>query len=407
VKILFLEGEDEMKKNKKIRMNEDKPSIFNGVTILMIVILFGLIITILGINYWKEKEIKSEIKFFSQLGDSKKSDKITQGDQINIFFSDTIQTKTFLENLTVEPSLTFESSWVSDHELQLTVKENLIPDFDYKIKVKQFKSKWGFSNKGIVFSFSTDSLPELRDVYPTNGQIEVETQEEIVFEFEAPLASQYYLRIKTEPSFEFEEVKTEMKNKIIIKPIVALAYDTEYQVTAELKSRKYFDFSRKIGETSFQTKRPSVVVYGWNGEGIPTKTEERSELQEPQISVGKYIDIDLSKQNFYIFEDGKELGAYKVSTGIRGMNTPTGEFKIMAKARRPWSATYGLFMPWFMQFTSQGHGIHELPEWPGGYKEGANHLGIPVSHGCVRLGVGPAEKVYEFAEIGTPIIIHY
>ncbi len=67
------------------------------------------------------------------------------------------------------------------------------------------------------------------------------------------------------------------------------------------------------------------------------------------------------------------------------MDTPVGNFKVIAKAKRPWSKKYGLYMPWFIQFTYDGHGIHELPEWPGGYKEGASHLGIPVSHGCVRL----------------------
>ena len=58
------------------------------------------------------------------------------------------------------------------------------------------------------------------------------------------------------------------------------------------------------------------------------------------------------------------------------------------------------------QFTGVGHGIHELPEWPSGYKEGEAHLGIPVSHGCVRLGVGPAETMYHWAPIGTIVFIH-
>jgi lipoprotein-anchoring transpeptidase ErfK/SrfK len=33
-------------------------------------------------------------------------------------------------------------------------------------------------------------------------------------------------------------------------------------------------------------------------------------------------------------------------------------------------------------------------------------LGIPVSHGCVRLGIGPAKQVYEWTEVGTPVIIY-
>ena len=89
------------------------------------------------------------------------------------------------------------------------------------------------------------------------------------------------------------------------------------------------------------------------------------------------------------------------------MNTPAGEYAIRNKAPRVWSRAYGLFMPYWMALVPDGKfGIHELPEWPGGYKEGANHLGIPVSHGCVRLGVGPAQRVFEWTEINTPVIIY-
>jgi lipoprotein-anchoring transpeptidase ErfK/SrfK len=64
-------------------------------------------------------------------------------------------------------------------------------------------------------------------------------------------------------------------------------------------------------------------------------------------------------------------------------------------------------MPFWMAVAADGKfGIHELPEWPGGYKEGANHLGIPVSHGCIRLGVGPAKQVYDWTEVGTPVVIY-
>lgn len=122
---------------------------------------------------------------------------------------------------------------------------------------------------------------------------------------------------------------------------------------------------------------------------------------------GKYIDINLRYQTLSIFENGKNKGTFRVSTGKRGMPTPTGHFSILAKKERAYSRRYGLYMPYFMQFSYSGHGIHELPEWPSGYKEGANHLGIPVSHGCVRLGVGPARTVYNFADVGTPVIIHY
>jgi lipoprotein-anchoring transpeptidase ErfK/SrfK len=158
----------------------------------------------------------------------------------------------------------------------------------------------------------------------------------------------------------------------------------------------------EIYRANFKTESEPVVV----PDPAPNAVAP-SEPVEAKITDGKYIDINLAKQNLSTFENGKMLGTYKVSSGKRGMATPTGTFHVMSKASRAYSKKYKLYMPYWMQFTGAGHGIHELPEWPNGYKEGANHLGIPVSHGCVRLGVGPAKTVYGWAEIGTPIIIHY
>ncbi|MDO8599377.1 MAG: L,D-transpeptidase, partial [bacterium] len=69
-----------------------------------------------------------------------------------------------------------------------------------------------------------------------------------------------------------------------------------------------------------------------------------------------------------------------------------------------------LWMPRWMNFTGRGappglYGIHELPEWRSGKKEGENHLGVPVSGGCIRLGVGPAQSIYAWADVGTTVVV--
>jgi len=385
----------------------ENKKIFDGITIFLIIVLAALVVAIFGMTFWKEKNVEVQFGFYDQLKSSKETNEIVKGDSIFISFSGPVQKNSVLENLIIEPQLDFQENWNSEHELQLELKSNLVPDFNYQVKIEKFRSKWGLENETKISKFSTDPLPKLKNISPSQDEEEFGVGGKIVFEFEQSLPSQYYLKIKTTPEFEFKSVKSGSRDKIIVQPTVNLSYDTNYQITAEVKSQNYLDFSRKIGATSFKTERPPVVVYGWNSDGSPTKTEFRTELIEPVIKVGRYIDIDLSDQNMYLFEDGREEGAFKVSTGLRGMDTPTGEFKVMGRSKRPWSAKYGLYMPWFIQFTNQGHGIHELPEWPGGYKEGTNHLGIPVSHGCVRLGVGPAKKVYDFVETGTPLVIHY
>lgn len=129
----------------------------------------------------------------------------------------------------------------------------------------------------------------------------------------------------------------------------------------------------------------------------PTTTEA--------VRLKKTIHVDLSEQKLQQRMSGVIIAEHKVSTGRAGMRTPTGNYKVLNKHPRAWSRSSKLWMPYWMAFTTRGHGLHELPEWPGGKKEGENHLGIPVSHGCIRLGIGAAKRLYEWSEIGTPIAI--
>lgn len=124
-----------------------------------------------------------------------------------------------------------------------------------------------------------------------------------------------------------------------------------------------------------------------------------------RVPLTKSIHIILSKQHLQQKLGGITLATFSVSTGRRGMQTPIGSFSVLSKTSRAWSRSAGLWMPWWMQFTRRGHGIHELPEWPGGAKEGVSHLGKPVSHGCVRLGMGPAKALYDWAPLDTAVLI--
>lgn len=121
------------------------------------------------------------------------------------------------------------------------------------------------------------------------------------------------------------------------------------------------------------------------------------------IRLPKSIRIILSTQRLEQRVMGVPIAVYPVSTGVPKKPTPVGEFKVLNKIPRAWSRAAKLWMPWWMHFSGRGHGIHELPEWPNGRKEGENHLGRVASHGCVRLGVGPAKTLYDWTPEGTPV----
>lgn len=129
-------------------------------------------------------------------------------------------------------------------------------------------------------------------------------------------------------------------------------------------------------------------------------------LNSTPVKLPKKIEIILSTQRLSYYLGQVKLGEFPISSGVKSLPTPTGEFKIYKKQPRAWSKASQLWMPWWMSFYSSGlYAIHELPEWPNGTKEGSDHLGKPASHGCVRLGVGPAKLLYDWTPIGTKVVI--
>jgi hypothetical protein len=121
---------------------------------------------------------------------------------------------------------------------------------------------------------------------------------------------------------------------------------------------------------------------------------------------GKYIDVDLSTQTLTAFDNKEAVYKFKISSGKWSMPTPIGTYSILNKIPRAYSRKYNLYMPYWMAFRWDGYGFHELPEWSNGAKEGESHLGTPVSHGCVRMGVGSAEAVYDWTNVGDKVYIH-
>lgn len=128
-------------------------------------------------------------------------------------------------------------------------------------------------------------------------------------------------------------------------------------------------------------------------------------LNPAPVKLRQKIIINTKQQTVTALLNNIPLNTFPASTGKAGFETPAGNYQIENKNKRAWSGTYGLWMPYWMGFIGTTYGIHELPEWPGGYKEGRDHLGVPVSHGCVRLGEGSASWLYNWAQIGTLVLV--
>ena len=167
------------------------------------------------------------------------------------------------------------------------------------------------------------------------------------------------------------------------------------------------DHLSDLMELNFNTdiKNPDT-----DGDGYEDGIEVNSgydPLSDKPVKLLKSIEIDTGERHeLDYFLDDVKLGSFLISAGLPNMPTPKGHFKIENKNPKAWSS-YGLWMPYWMAIDPSGRfGIHELPIWPSGYREGEDHLGRPASHGCVRLGENAAKFLYDWAEIGTPVYIY-
>src|SRR5947209_12532515 len=103
------------------------------------------------------------------------------------------------------------------------------------------------------------------------------------------------------------------------------------------------------------------------------------------------IEIDKSAQRMTVTQDGARLYTWPVSTGQRGYDTPSGDYKPFRMEKTHFSREWDdAPMPNSIFFTQKGHAIH-----------GTDHvraIGRPASHGCVRLSRANASALWELVK---------
>lgn len=125
---------------------------------------------------------------------------------------------------------------------------------------------------------------------------------------------------------------------------------------------------------------------------------------------GKRIEVNLTEQHLYVWEDGQLVYDWVCSTGGYGSPTAPGNYQVLDKIPNAYASTWNLQMPYWLGIYYAGtleNGIHALPILSSGQRLWEGYLGQRVSYGCVILSTEAARTLYHWAEVGTPVIIHY
>lgn len=378
----------------------------------MFVGLFVLPLTSAGVGM--NLYIDNSINDFTQSPQIYNDTVINLDEHIHVQFHDEINDVLSYERaVMVNPPENLTFMWAEDHRsVNIAPKTIWESDTTYSIA---FPYNNGNSGDGLsrIYSFKTAQYPIIiSETFPQANSRYVQKNEEIVLTFDRSLED-YEIQAAVRPDVVVEQYVDHATHSLHMRVVDDVVQSAEeYHVTIFAKyhdpgSVRFFP----IGSTRFDTLLPVPDVW-------PKSFDERLNIAQkstrPQITKGKYIDINLEGQVTTLFDDGKFIANFLNSPGAKETPTPKGSFQIYNKDPYALSNMFQVYLPFWMAFTENGeYGFHDLIVWPEGHedmpeggKESTASIGNAVSPGCVRHDAKNSKYIYDWADVGTPVIIY-
>jgi hypothetical protein len=168
--------------------------------------------------------------------------------------------------------------------------------------------------------------------------------------------------------------------------------DTVGKIVGENSDRQ--EFFLKVNRIDARHLRKGSVVQ------VPVEWERamREYIPVPEqladFRRAREIRVFLEEQYFGAYENGRLVFWGPVSSGRRGHRTPTGTFAVNYKQRYKRSIKYdNAPMPYSLNFHG-GYFMHQQ-----------SMPGYPASHGCVRLLMSDAARLFDWARVGDAVTV--
>jgi hypothetical protein len=106
---------------------------------------------------------------------------------------------------------------------------------------------------------------------------------------------------------------------------------------------------------------------------------------------GTHVEVSKGRQVLFLVRDGEVALVVQVSTGATG-NTPLGHWRVYSKV--PGFNAKEMYYSSFFVGAFAIHGYHSVPPYP-------------ASHGCVRIPLWIAPRIYSLVDYGTNVYIYW
>ena len=115
----------------------------------------------------------------------------------------------------------------------------------------------------------------------------------------------------------------------------------------------------------------------------------RFEIRFPRH--GRHVEADLSRQVIALIQGGRVRRIYPISSGAPGTPTVQGSFKVYLKT--PGTNAEGMVHAAYFIGGYATHGYPSVPVYP-------------ASHGCLRVPIPDAARLFNWIRIGTPVDVY-
>ena len=149
--------------------------------------------------------------------------------------------------------------------------------------------------------------------------------------------------------------------------------------------------------------------------GIPgTADTERSEVAVRQQALpagsgtGRRVVYSESRQRVWLVAASDRVRRTYLVSGSVYDNLDPGTYSVYSRSEQAWGIDDSGTMRWFVRF-AQGDraaiGFHTIPVDDGARVQTVAELGTPTSHGCIRQRTADAKALWDFAPIGTTVVV--
>lgn len=166
--------------------------------------------------------------------------------------------------------------------------------------------------------------------------------------------------------------------------------------------------SADAGDESERAEDIAEVVAGRHFEASPSADATDDPEPPADSGEGRRVVFDQSDQQVWLVDDdGTVESTYPVSGSVTD-NLQPGTYEVYSRSEHAVGIDDSGTMDWFVRFThgeNAAIGFHSIPEKDGRLVQTVGQLGTPLSHGCIRQQESDAIALWDFAPLGTTVVV--